>query len=486
MNLFQGDKKFGQSILHTQEDWLKQRLIPLVPRGIETHHLTLLSIAWSLLVIAFSYLARRNLNWLWAVSAMITAQYITDLLDGAIGRLRNTGLVKWGFYMDHFLDFMFLCAILIGYAILIPQAFRTNLFFIMALFMGFMVHAFLSFAATNRFQIAYMGFGPTEMRIGFILVNFVILQTGAMIIVKVMPFLLIATLFALFISVYRFQQELWRIDMAAKYGHALPAPQPPSRHRKRFIICLVLALAGIYCLWLPSVQPLWGTAAIVLLTASATLLLAAAADLHRVRQSKRLFKSAILVYAPYWIMALLLIAALRIWLVLEPTEITPLRPEAVSEAPCTATLAPSVFGEPGLDDPLALLAAWDAFVDESAEQARFIAVHSGFLSIDAITYPREHKLAVRNFFSASLALTQARLTFLEVVPRAAQAQIDAARQGAFSALRRETLSDKTIIRLFAAHAYYKALFNDSSLDAAFRETVHLWSRRFFRRWRIEG
>jgi phosphatidylglycerophosphate synthase len=31
---------------------------------------------------------------------VIVFQYITDLLDGEIGRKRNTGLIKWGFYMD--------------------------------------------------------------------------------------------------------------------------------------------------------------------------------------------------------------------------------------------------------------------------------------------------------------------------------------------------------------------------------------------------
>jgi hypothetical protein len=42
--MFQGDKKFGQSILHSQEEWLKKKLIPWVPSWLETNHLTLLSI----------------------------------------------------------------------------------------------------------------------------------------------------------------------------------------------------------------------------------------------------------------------------------------------------------------------------------------------------------------------------------------------------------------------------------------------------------
>jgi len=103
--VFGGDKKFGRSIFHTGETKLKNWLVPKVPKCIETYHLTLTTVLWSLLIIVFSFLARYNIHWLWLVSLMIVFQYLTDLLDGEIGRRRNTGLIKWGFYMDHFLDF---------------------------------------------------------------------------------------------------------------------------------------------------------------------------------------------------------------------------------------------------------------------------------------------------------------------------------------------------------------------------------------------
>ena len=114
---FRGDKKFGQSWLHGPEERLKAFLIPLVPKGVETYHLTSMTVLWALLVPVFSILARRNNLWMLGVCALIVAQYVTDLLDGAIGRLRGTGLVKWGFFMDHFLDFVFLCSMLVGYAL---------------------------------------------------------------------------------------------------------------------------------------------------------------------------------------------------------------------------------------------------------------------------------------------------------------------------------------------------------------------------------
>ena len=34
-----------------------------------------------------------------------------------------------------------------------------------------MAVSFLSFAATNQFQIAYYGIGPTEIRIGYVALN---------------------------------------------------------------------------------------------------------------------------------------------------------------------------------------------------------------------------------------------------------------------------------------------------------------------------
>ncbi len=131
---------------------------------LETYHLTLTTQLWCTLIIAFSFLARYRIHFLWVVSFSIFGQYITDLLDGEIGRRRNTGLIKWGYCMDHFLDYLFLCSILIGYGLMVADYNKYMLFYILALFGAFMVNSFLSFAATGQFRISYMGVGPTEIR----------------------------------------------------------------------------------------------------------------------------------------------------------------------------------------------------------------------------------------------------------------------------------------------------------------------------------
>jgi phosphatidylglycerophosphate synthase len=188
-----------------------------VPRGIETHHLTLSTLLWSALIVVFSYMTRWNIHFLWGVSLMIVAQYITDMLDGAVGRARDTGLVKWGFYMDHFLDYIFLCAILIGYRLMANDHHKYPLFYVLALFGAYMVNSFLSFAADGKFKISYLGVGPTEVRLFFILVNtFIILLHNRYEAVWFLPVVLTIATLGLIGNICWTQKQLWEADMEAK------------------------------------------------------------------------------------------------------------------------------------------------------------------------------------------------------------------------------------------------------------------------------
>ena len=213
---FQGHLKFGKSILHGPEERLKAFLLPRVPRRVETYHLTLTTVLWSALIPVFSYLARGSIHWLWGVNVCIVGQYITDLLDGAVGRARNTGLKLWGYYVDHFLDFIFLGAIFFGYAVLLPAVYHKMILFTLVMFTGFMIHAFLEFACTNRFSISYLGIGPTEVRLLFIAINVLLIVFGKTYLAAALPYVVTGSLFGLFITVYRTARKLWKMDMEEK------------------------------------------------------------------------------------------------------------------------------------------------------------------------------------------------------------------------------------------------------------------------------
>jgi len=213
---FAGDKKVGQSLFTPLEKKFVAAFVGKIPLWLETYHLTSMTIVWSLGAIFFGYLARNNIQWLWGTSIMIVGQYLTDLFDGAVGRMRNTGLIKWGYYMDHFLDYVFLCSLLIGYFFIVPEHFVYLSFAMLALYGAFMVNSFLVFAATNAFRIAVFFIGPTEIRLAFILVNTLIIVFGNSYMSQLLPYVLVVSLIALIVVVYRTQKEIWQMDMEQK------------------------------------------------------------------------------------------------------------------------------------------------------------------------------------------------------------------------------------------------------------------------------
>lgn len=232
---FGGDKKVGASLSYDIEQRFVRWATPRVPKWIETYHLTLATIPISACIILFSYLARSHISWLWGASFMIFLQWVTDTLDGSIGRARGTGLIKWGYYMDHFLDYIFLCSILIGYSLLLPDAYKYLLFFLLVIFGSFIVNAYLKFAATNEFRISFFRIGPTEIRLVFIVVNTLLIVFGKTYMAWSLPYVLVFSLFGLTLVVYRTQKEIWEADMEKKRREQNPESHGEPAEERRSI-----------------------------------------------------------------------------------------------------------------------------------------------------------------------------------------------------------------------------------------------------------
>ncbi len=217
-NQFAGDKKQGEWILAQAEKRMVNWLVPRVPPFLETYHLTLLTLLWSIGIVGASFMARTNLQWLWLVSGLIALQYLSDVLDGAVGRYRDTGLVKWGYYMDHLLDYVFLASIISGYALLLSGIPGYWFLALMALGGALMANTFLSFAATNELRISVLKIGPTEIRAFFILLNTGIILLGTAWVETVVPLAAVALTVVLVLVVFQTQKRIWRIDMEYKRG----------------------------------------------------------------------------------------------------------------------------------------------------------------------------------------------------------------------------------------------------------------------------
>ncbi|MBA2703142.1 MAG: CDP-alcohol phosphatidyltransferase family protein [Blastocatellia bacterium] len=218
---FAGAHKTNNSFLSPLERRLAPIVIPRIPGWIETQHLTMLTLVWSLLIVLFSALAAGNIRWLWLVSLMIFLQWVTDHYDGKVGKYRNTGLVRWGYYMDHLLDYVFLCSILLGYAFILPEGSRFQLLLMLALFAAFDFSTFLAFAATDKLKISYLKFGPTEFRLALIVVNALLINFGTKHMIGGLKWVNAGAAVGLCALVYTTQKKIWQLDMASRRQNAI-------------------------------------------------------------------------------------------------------------------------------------------------------------------------------------------------------------------------------------------------------------------------
>lgn len=213
---FSGTKKIGVSYLDPVEQIFKRFVISKLPLTIETYHLTLSTFFWSFIVIIGGFLAKYDFIWLNLISIGIFGQYLTDLVDGEVGRKRNTGLLRWGFYMDHFLDYIFLVSLLFGYSFIIPNQDKSILLFTLGIIGGYMVNTFLLFGATGKFTIFYRKIGPSEIRMVFILLNSILFFFGKPVYAFLLPYFFILCFAGLIVTSYRAQKVLWESELPAQ------------------------------------------------------------------------------------------------------------------------------------------------------------------------------------------------------------------------------------------------------------------------------
>lgn len=213
---FSGDKKKGTSILGPLERRFINWGVTKIPNPILSQHLTYITIGWSAGTVLCGWLATYNLAWLHLMSVMVAGQWLTDSFDGSLGKHRKQGLVKWGFFMDHLLDLLFAGSVVIGYSFLVDADWLRFLFMVLLLVTtATMAVSFLSFAATNQFQIAYYGIGPTEIRIGYIALNTFVFFVGTDVFSWGVPVALALNALSFLVMTVQASRAIWQLDYQA-------------------------------------------------------------------------------------------------------------------------------------------------------------------------------------------------------------------------------------------------------------------------------
>ncbi|MFA6098580.1 MAG: CDP-alcohol phosphatidyltransferase family protein [Patescibacteria group bacterium] len=210
-NLLNGKKeKWFPLFWDWEQRWIAA-VVPKLPSYLNGYSLTLMSIPEIFLILLFSWLAQNSLFWLIGVSLVILFQYLTDSLDGAVGRYRKSGLEKWGYYMDHLLDFLFMSSIIIGYAFFMPEN-LLSLISLLAIVGSFYVSSFLASNVTRKFRMSYYKIGPTEMRFFIIGLNILMIIFKPTFMTTLLPILTAVFLAILVFTIYSTQKQIIDID----------------------------------------------------------------------------------------------------------------------------------------------------------------------------------------------------------------------------------------------------------------------------------
>jgi archaetidylinositol phosphate synthase len=153
--------------------WLAARL----PTAVKPDHLTLTGFVGAFVCgIAYS-VSWLSLDLLWIASAGLIINWFGDSLDGTLARFRNIERPRYGFFIDNTTDLLSQLCIFLGLGATPIMRFDVACLGLA----GFYMISFFNLVKsidTNVIKIGLYGIGPTEIRLGFICYNFLLLAIG--------------------------------------------------------------------------------------------------------------------------------------------------------------------------------------------------------------------------------------------------------------------------------------------------------------------
>ena len=161
---FKPAKRIQTSFLAPLESQTLRWLAELTPRWINSDHLTLLGLAAMFFAGAGYWWSGRNRYALLAVIACLALNWLGDSLDGTLARARDQQRPRYGFYVDHVVDAFSTLFLMGGLALSGYMAERVAIG-IMIVYLVISIEVYLATYTRGTFQISFMKFSPTELRI---------------------------------------------------------------------------------------------------------------------------------------------------------------------------------------------------------------------------------------------------------------------------------------------------------------------------------
>jgi archaetidylinositol phosphate synthase len=146
--------------------WLARK----VPSWIAPDHLTAIGFVGAVIAAAAYAASGSRPGFLWIASLGLVINWFGDSLDGTVARLRRIERPRHGYYLDNSVDCIAQPLLALGIGFSGYVRFDLSLLALVAYLMVSTL-SFIRANVSNLFQLAYAGVGPTEVRVGFVVLN---------------------------------------------------------------------------------------------------------------------------------------------------------------------------------------------------------------------------------------------------------------------------------------------------------------------------
>ena len=163
-------RRVQTNIIAIKERQLLTWLCSRMPLWVTSDRLTLFGVAGAIVVFASDLLSRSNPAFLWLASLGFVIHWFGDSLDGSLARYRREERPIYGYFLDHTVDAICNLMIMAGLGFTLHVRMDVALFTLVGYYLLCM-YVFINNHISGVFQLSFLGFGPTELRLCLIAIN---------------------------------------------------------------------------------------------------------------------------------------------------------------------------------------------------------------------------------------------------------------------------------------------------------------------------
>ena len=171
------DKRVNDSFLSGYERRILLAIAPRLPAWVTPDGMTGFGVFGAVLVLCGGLLANRSMGWLWLSNLGIFIHWLGDSLDGTLARLRRIERPRYGFYLDQVIDTVgnLLIALGVGFC---PGMRMELILILLAVYQMLAIQVLVRTIVDGQFNVTVGHMGPTELRLGILLLNLLVLAIG--------------------------------------------------------------------------------------------------------------------------------------------------------------------------------------------------------------------------------------------------------------------------------------------------------------------